>query len=191
MITTTHALLNTSLFGKKIPPTQHWPLVLGAVLPDVPMFLYFLYMVCTHGGLQGPYRATLNEFHFRQLWVDWAHSIPLALIGALLCVWLKNKGGFYFFSSMFFHDLEDLPLHAEYAHRHFLPFSDWAFYSPVSYADPRHYGNIMAPLEWVVVLICIGVLWRRGISRWLQVGLLSLGVFQGLWLIYYYAGIHW
>ena len=191
MITTTHALLNAAIFGRKNQPTYHLPLVLGAILPDIPMFLYFFYMVFTRGDLRGPQMATMDEYHFRLLWVDCAHSIPAAVAGGLLCVWLKKKWGFYFFASMFFHDLQDIPVHAEYPHRHFLPLGDWAFHSPVSYADPRYFGNIMAPLEWITVLVCISVLWRRGLNRWVQVGLLTLGVVQGLWLIYYYAGIRW
>jgi hypothetical protein len=191
MITTTHAILNTALLGRKDHPERNWPLVLGSILPDLPMFLYGLLMIFMRGRWDAVSRASLNEFHYRQLWVDWGHSIPLALAGALLCLLLKNKWGLFFFAAMGLHDLEDLPVHAEYAHRHFLPFSNWRFFSPISYSDPHHFGSIVAPIEWGVVLFCIGILWRRGISQWIQALLLFIGVFQGLWLIYYFGGIHW
>jgi hypothetical protein len=191
MITTSHILFNTTLLGRKKNPGSHWPLILGSLLPDIPMIFYFLYMLVTHGHWRGAQMATINEYTIRQTWVDWAHSIPLAAVGLLLCCLFKKKFGLYFFTAMILHDLVDLPTHAEYAHRHFLPLSDFRFASPISYADPRYYGAWIAPLEWGLVLLCIGILWRRGIPSWLQVGLLFLGVFQGLWLIYFYGDIHW
>jgi hypothetical protein len=191
MITTTHAILNAALLGRKDHPERNWPLVLGSILPDIPMFLYGLVMVFMRGRWDAANKATLSEYHFRLLWVDWGHSIPLALAGLLLCLILKNRWGFFFFTAMGLHDLEDLPVHAEYAHRHFLPFSNWRFFSPISYSDPHHFGSIVAPIEWALVLLCIGILWRRGIPQWVQALLLFIAVFQGLWLIYYFGGIHW
>lgn len=191
MITTSHVLLNTALLGRKAHPERNWPLVLGSILPDLPMMLYGLLMILFHGRWDAAGRASLNEYHYRQLWVDWGHSIPLAVAGLLLFLLLKKNWGIYFFAAMLLHDLEDLPLHAEYAHRHFLPFSDWRFFSPISYSDPRHYGAVVAPLEWLAVLLCIGILWRRGLSPRVQVLLLFIGISQGLWLIYEYTSFHW
>lgn len=191
MITTTHAILNTALLGRKAHPERNWPLVLGSILPDVPMFLYALLMILMRGRWDAAGKANLSEYHFRELWVDWAHSIPLAVAGLLLFLLIKNKWGIYFFAAMFLHDLEDFPVHAEYSHRHFLPFSSYRFFSPISYSDPHHYGNIVAPIEWLVVLLCIGILWRRGLSSWVQVFLLCVGVFQGLWLVFEYTGVRW
>jgi len=191
MITTTHILLNTALLGRKKNPGRNWPLILGSLLPDIPMLFYFLYMLMTHHHQDGTHWVSLNEYTIRQTWVDWAHSIPLAISGALLCYFIKNNFGFFFFAAMVFHDLEDLPLHAEYAHRHFLPLNDFRFFSPISYVDSRYHGAWVASLEWGLVLLCIGILWRRGLKPWLQIPLLFLGIFQGLWLIYFYGGIHW
>jgi hypothetical protein len=192
MITTTHAILNTALLGRKKHPERNWPLILGSIFPDLPMILFGLWMVLTHGSFRSTGKTGfINEYHFRQLWVDWGHSIPLALAGLLLCLLLKNNWGLYFFSAMGLHDLEDLPLHSESPHRHFLPFSNWQFHSPISYVDPKYHAAIVAPLEWLIVLVCIGILWRRGISPWVQALLLFIGVFQGLWLLFYYGGIRW
>ncbi len=192
MITTTHVILNTALLGRKKHPERNWPLVLGSILPDLPMILFALLTVFTHGRLHAPGKAGfISEYHFRQLWVDWGHSIPLAAAGILICLLFKSDWGLYFFSAMGLHDLEDLPVHAEYAHRHFLPFSDWRFSSPISYSDPRYHADIVAPLEWLIVLVCIGILWRRGLSPRVQTLLLFVGVFQGLWLLFEYGGIRW
>ena len=191
MITTTHAILNTALLGRQGHPERNWPLVLGSILPDVPMFLYAGTMALGRIHWYKLGKAGLGEYQYRALWVDWAHSIPLALAGILLCLLFQKRTWVYFFAGMALHDLEDLPVHAEYAHRHFLPFSDWRFFSPISYSDPHHYGTIIAPLEWLMVLVCIAILWRRGLKPPVQLFLIFLGIFQGLWLLYYYGGWHW
>ncbi len=77
-----------------------------------------------------------------------------------------------FVASMILHALGDLPLHREDAHRHFFPFSDWRFTSPVSYWDPEHFGGYAALGEVVLVLAVSVFLFRRyrGRGRWLVAG---------------------
>jgi hypothetical protein len=191
MITTTHAILNATLLGHKDKPTYHLPLILGSILPDVPMFVYAALMALGRIHWYKLGKAGFGEYQYRALWVDWAHSLPLAIAGLLICLAFKKKWGAYLFAAMGLHDLEDLPLHAEYAHRHFLPFSNWRFFSPISYSDPKHFGALIAPLEWFLVLGCSYILWRRGIPKSAQLFLIFLGIFQGLWLLYYYGGVHW
>ncbi len=192
MITTTHAILNTALLGRKKNPERNWPIVLGSIVPDIPMILFALLTIFTGGRFQAPGKsAFISEYHFRQLWVDWGHSIPLAMAGMLVCLFLQSKGGLYFFTAMGLHDLEDLPVHSDSPHRHFLPFSNWQFYSPISYVDPRYHAEIVAPLEWLIVLICIGILWRRNISPWVQALLLFIGIFQGFWVLFEFGSVRW
>jgi hypothetical protein len=191
VITSTHIILNTAILGRKKYPERNWPLVLGSLLPDLPMIFYFFAMVFIHGRWDAASRATLNEYHFRQFWVDAAHSIPIALAGLLLCLVLKSRFGLYFFAAMGLHNLEDLPLHAEYSHRHFFPLSDYRFFSPISYADPHYHAAVVAPLEWAVIVFCVCLLWKRGLKPWVQLLLLSVCVVQGLWLVYCYSGWRW
>jgi len=66
------------------------------------------------------------------------------------------------------HCLTDLPLHADDGHPHFWPLSSWIFNSPVSYWDPRHYGNWWSPLEIGLAVLIVVVLWRRFITRWVR-----------------------
>ena len=190
MITTTHAIVNSALLGRKERPTHYWPVILGAVLPDLPMILFALFYLLhqSHFPMTSGY---VSEYRLRQLWTDWGHSIPLALAAALVCFLVRFQSGLYFSLSMFLHSLEDLPVHSEYAHRHFLPFSNYRFYSPISYWNPQYHARIVAPLEWLVILACITILWRRGLKPWAQVLLLFIGIFQGLWLLYFYGGVHW
>ena len=59
----------------------------------------------------------------------------------------------------------DFLLHHNDGHRHFLPFSDFRFVSPVSYWDPRHYGGIVAPLEALLAVGACGWLLVRERSK--------------------------
>ena len=185
MITTTHVILNTTILGSRKRPELNWPIVLGAILPDIPSFLVIfspLYYVLGVGNL-------LNYVFFQNC-TDWFHSIPLALTGLLLCLPFQFKSGIYLFMSMTLHDLEDLPVHAQIAHKHFLPFSQYVFHSPISYWEPQYHASLIAPLEWLLVIICSIVLWRRRLNPFAQLGLLIVVIFQGT-LLLYFLGFKW
>ncbi|MGI8738245.1 MAG: hypothetical protein ACR2KU_00935 [Gammaproteobacteria bacterium] len=82
------------------------------------------------------------------------------------------------------HVLFDLPLHHDDAHRHFFPFSDWRFYSPVSYWDPAHYGDIVSACEILAVAVGSVVLWRRYESLSLRLMCAALALSYALHWIY-------
>ena len=54
--------------------------------------------------------------------------------------------------SMICHSLLGLPVHNDDAHRHFFPFSNHRFISPLSYWDKNHYGAIVALIEMALVI---------------------------------------
>lgn len=185
MITTTHIILNTTVLGSQKHPERNWPVVLGALLPDIPAFLVIfspLYYAMGAGRL-------LNYVFFQNC-TDWFHSIPIALLGFFICLLIQSKSGIYFFISMVLHDLEDLPVHAQIVHKHFLPFSQYVFHSPISYWEPQYHANVIAPLEWLLVIVCAYFLWRRSLGPFVQVSLLFVVIFQGTLLLYFF-GIHW
>jgi hypothetical protein len=62
---------------------------------------------------------------------------------------------------MIIHILGDFALHHHDAHRHLFPFSDWRFRSPISYWDPRYFGQIVGPLEAIAVVLGCIILTRR------------------------------
>ena len=79
-----------------------------------------------------------------------------------------------FFASMFLHACFDFPLHHNDAHHHFFPFSDWRFLSPISYWNPEYYGNIIAPIE--VLMVVLGSLWllKTTAQVWIKRSVLSI-----------------
>jgi hypothetical protein len=152
MNTPSHAILNLVIFNQQLRNQASPAILIGAVLPDVPIFVFYFLMKFVY---RLPEQQIWSEVYYQPFWqfiVSTFHSIPLALLGVLishLANWQIIKIGFI---SMVFHSLLDLPVHNNDAHRHFFPFSNYRFISPFSYWDVRHYGNIVAFVEILLVL---------------------------------------
>ena len=84
-------------------------------------------------------------------------------VAYLAAAWLGRRFASALFASVLFHSLADLPLHHDDGHRHFWPFSDFRFASPVSYWDPSHHGNSVLTIEAFLVIAVPAsfFLWRR------------------------------
>ena len=191
MTTPAHAALSLIVLGRS--ERNALPVALGAVAPDAPMLVFYLWERLVRGVSEG---RIWSERYFDPGWqvvFDIPSSIPLlalALCILLVLVGRRSTGRFpaagvaatprpakltaatLFVASMILHALGALPLHREDAHRHFFPFSDWRFISPVSYWDPDHYGGYAAVGEVVLVLAVSVFLFRtyRGRGRWIVAG---------------------
>lgn len=192
MTTPAHAALSLIVLGRS--ERNALPVALGAVAPDVPMLVFYFWERLVRGVSEG---RIWSERYFDPGWqvvFDIPSSIPL--LGIALCILLvligrrstvghipsagvaaaprpaKLTASALFVASMIVHALGDLPLHREDAHRHFFPFSDWRFTSPVSYWEPDHYGGYVAVAEIVLVLAVSVFLFRayRGRGRWIVAG---------------------
>lgn len=192
MTTPAHAALSLIILGRS--ERNALPVALGAVAPDVPMLVFYLWERLARGVSEG---RIWSERYFDPGWqvvFDIPSSIPLLLLA--LCILLvligrRSTAGpvpsagvaaaprparltawALFVASMILHALGDLPLHREDAHRHFFPFSDWRFTSPVSYWDPDHFGGYAAIGEVLLVLAVSVFLFRayRGRGRWIVLG---------------------
>jgi hypothetical protein len=179
MNTPAHAVLNLAVLGRKDRPETAAPIVAGAVLPDVPIFLFYGYERWIE---RAPERAIWSSLYFDPGWqavFDLAHSLPLMLAGFAIAARLGARRWAALALSMALHAAVDFCVHAEDAHRHFFPFSDWRFHSPLSYWDPRHHGLLGAGLEAGLVVVSSIALYRRypaGVGRAVVVGLASIYV---------------
>ena len=165
MNTQAHAILNLAMLGRKERPEWNPLIIWGALIPDLAMFGF--YFVLKLANI--PDSQIWREEYYRPYWqnlFDLFNSIPLALIGIAVMLYLKRTGIALLFGSIILHCLQDLPLHVDDGHRHFWPFSQFRFESPVSYWDPNHYGLLFAPFELCLVLIASIYVFRRVRSRW-------------------------
>ncbi|WP_353258691.1 hypothetical protein [Prochlorothrix hollandica] len=164
MNTPAHVSLSLLCLGRCDRANTLTPLVIGSLLPDAPMFLF--YGIEKVRGI--PEEIIWGESYFADRWqnfFDIFNSFPLMLLGLALTTWGVSRWGQLLFGSMIIHGLGDLPLHNDDGHRHFFPFSNWRFASPVSYWDPDHHGLIVTALEMALMLGSWIFLWRAYDSR--------------------------
>lgn len=151
---------------------ERWPnvvaLAFGAVLPDLPMFGFYGYQKWNQRSENDIWGTLYFEEHW-QLFFDWFNSIPLSILLMIICWRLGFRWGLLLSASALLHMVCDLPVHHDDGHRHFLPFSNFRFESPVSYWDPKHFGWIFAPLELIFAITTCGWTIAKSKSRSLKV----------------------
>jgi len=190
MNTNTHIVLGLALLGRKPEARLLTAIVIGAVLPDLAMFGFYLYHRLI---LNTPEMTIWGVEYFKPAWqnlFDLFNSIPLIIIGAVIAWRMKWQALLYCFLAMLIHVLMDLPVHNDDAHRHFYPFINWKFISPVSYWDSDHYGRYFAIVECVLALAALTwMFFKRYRSWWIKSLLLLLGLSYAMFFAY--AAVVW
>ena len=176
MNTPAHLIIGAAVFARPDAHKINLAALIGALLPD--FSLYF--MVFWNSQIRGmSFNQIFDEQYFTPYWqgvfaID--NSIPLwgvALVIGLLMRWPVLIA---FAGAGLLHLLLDFPLHHDDGRAHFWPFSDWIFESPVSYWDSRHFGGIVGPIEGLICLGLLVILWRR-FESWFAKGVI---LFAGL-----------
>lgn len=161
MITTAHILLAGAVFARRDERRVAYAAFAGGLVPDLSLFLmagWYLFV------LDEPPQAVFGIYFYSEDWQSvfaLDNSIPLWGTLLVLAFWRDIRWLLAFSGGGLLHVVADLLLHNTDARRHFWPFSDWVFRSPVSYWDPAYYGAIFAPIEAGLVLISAVVLVRR------------------------------
>ena len=153
MNTPSHYIINLAFLGQTIAPKQNVAITIGAILPDVPIFLFYFIAKYIY---KLPASKIWSEAYYEpvnQNIVALFHSIPLAIIGMVICWYFNWQFGMVILMSAIAHSLLDLPVHHDDAHRHFFPFSNYRFISPFSYWDTKHYAKYVAGIEVLLVLV--------------------------------------
>lgn len=182
MNTPAHVVINLLALGRKDTAGVLVPVIIGSILPDLPIFWFYFVEKVLRGT---PEREIWRVAYYTPGWqnfIDLFNSLPLILLGLGIAYWLRSPSGLLLFSSMIGHVLGDLPLHHDDGHRHLFPFSNWRFESPVSYWDPNHHGILATRLEILAVVISAVVLFMTyrslaGKGAIAAIGLTYLGYF--------------
>ncbi len=187
MNTPAHAIVNLLLFGKQRRERYAVPIVVGALLPDLPMLLF--YVQARWRGLSE--HEIWRVSYFSDGWqtvFDSFHSFPLLGL-CWFMAWRAQKPLWaVLFASMFLHSCFDFPLHHSDAHHHFFPLSMWQFHSPVSYWEPHYFGRIVGAVELFSVVAGGAWLLRTGGTRALKN---SVGVIMLFYLIFWGFAVLW
>jgi hypothetical protein len=172
--TPAHALINLLVLSRNPSHPRAAAIIGGALLPDLVIIIFYTWNLMI--GI--PEAQIWSVEYYRPLWqagIDGFNSIPLIVCAIMLSWYSRHTLLLIFFSSMLLHVFGDLPLHHDDAHRHFFPFSDWRFASPVSYWDPAHHGRWASLVEVSCVIAASGYLyWRSPMLRSWVVASLSI-----------------
>lgn len=194
MNTQTHLLLAAALFCRPERPKRNAVVLAGAFVPD--LGVYGLFAWSKIAGV--PEADVWRRIYFAepmQTIQAVFNSVPLyallliagmALLAPMSRPVAAGAGTFdggggswwsfvdgrsllgLFALAALLHLAGDLPLHADDAHRHFWPLTDWRFFSPVSYWDRDHYGGIFSIIEAMLGIALAVVLFRRFRAWWVR-----------------------
>ena len=161
MNTPTHLIFGAAAFGKPGAPFVTTCALVGAFMPDASLYAMAGWHLLI---LETPANVVFNQLYFSDSWqAIFAVDNSFILWGLLLAVgvYLKRHALIAFAGSGFLHLLFDFPLHNDDARQHFWPVTDWVYHSPFSYWDRAHHGDFVAPIELVLSLVLLAVLWRK------------------------------
>ena len=176
MDTGAHIICNLVVQSRSSESRIFAAVLVGAVLPDLPIMLFYAWESLVMNSAESEIWSELYFLPGWQNFFDTFNSLPLIAVLLALGVYFKKQLISVLALSMALHVLLDLPFHHDDAHRHFFPFSDWRFFSPVSYWDPKYHGDIMHIVQIVIVIIGLVVLWLRHPGRLEKATLAFLGV---------------
>ena len=192
MNTQTHMLLASAVLGRRAGRTsgaEHAAILGGALAPDLSIYVLATFAAAT--GVTG--EALWGELYWSEPWQTLSavsNSVPLwgAVLAASFA--LRSRAQrlcVLVCAAALLHLAFDLPLHADDAHSHFWPLTDWRFRSPVSYWDPGHHGRWAGAAEIAGGLACAAVLWRRHRARPARAALalaaLSYAAVPAFWIL--------
>lgn len=160
MNTLAHVVVACAALNRRQAPKRNLAVVAGALIPDASMFVFFAWSRIR--GWSGD--ETWNVRYWMEPWQSLgAVSNSFIVFGGVLALSLWRKWPLIAVAAVaaLLHIALDFPLHADDAHRHFWPVSDWRFNSPISYWDPARNGRMGGLIETITVLVASIFLWRR------------------------------
>lgn len=159
-----------------VKPTYMFPAVVGALVPDAAMFVFYAVERFWLGSSE---REIWSTRYFLPRWQDFFdlfNSVPIVAVGMIVAWNLRRRGWLIFFASMLLHIACDLPLHHDDGHRHFWPLIQWRYQSPVSYWDVNHFGRPAAIAELLLFVGCFAWSFKRHADGSIRIGISLLAL---------------
>jgi hypothetical protein len=184
MNTPAHVVINLVILSRPGSTRGNIAIFSGALLPDIPIFIFYFVERFILGT---PEREIWNQSYYYGGWqyfIDVFNSVPLMFIGGVLAWQLRLRAIGLLFASMMIHVAFDLPFHHDDAHRHFLPFAEWRYSSPLSYWDSAHYGTLIGWVEFALVVSGCFFLYKRFDTKTARRAIISVGAVYISYLMY-------
>lgn len=173
MNTPTHMLTAAALLSKSGESRRNWAIIAGGLLPDLSIFALVAWARLVEDQ---PHRQIWRETYWQEPWQTLGAISNSFVIWALVALIAYRLGWhivLFIAAAMLVHLALDFPFHANDAHRHFWPLSDWRFHSPLSYWNEHYHSRWVGLLELGLVLASMALLWRRFDSRLVRGALLA------------------
>lgn len=174
-----------------LPPLKSFPLMLGSIMPDIPLIILSISFILydrlrgVEIGFEGDSSLSMTmwlfqDAFFNEWWVKSLHNLfhgPLMVLAYIVIgykMWTRGYGWassfFWFAIACLIHTAIDIPLHYDDGPLLLFPINmNIRFYSPISYWDRDHYGNIAASVEHILILGLLVFLiydwWRKRKAR--------------------------
>ena len=166
MNTPTHMIFGAALWAKRDRPGSLVAAFVGGLAPDLPMLIMVLYATRVAGISE---REVFDTLYFSKDWqqvftADHSFTLWSVLLAAGFLLRVFQLVAFA--GSGLAHAAVDFLTHHSDARQQLWPFTDWKFESPISYWDPTYFGNIIAPLEALLVFFLTTLLVFRLRRLW-------------------------
>lgn len=166
MNTPAHLLIGAAVFGRPATSKAIGAALIGAMLPDLSLYLMAGVSLII---LQIPPQTVFDELYFSDSWqmvfaIDNSFFIWLGLL--TVAIWRRSAWAIALTGAALLHLAFDFPLHHDDGRSHFWPASWWVFESPVSYWDRNHGAAWVAPVEGILAVAAVVVLWMRKAPWW-------------------------
>lgn len=161
MNTPAHLIFATAAFGRPGQRAVTTAAILGALAPDLSLYLMTAWSVFVRGIDPGVvFSSHYYSYSWQQVFaVD--NSFILWGIGLGIALGAKRPAYVAFFGAGLLHLAFDFPVHNHDARMHFWPLTDWVFVSPISYWDNNFHGRIVGRIELAAVLLVAFSLLRK------------------------------
>ncbi|MEO0358835.1 MAG: cobalamin biosynthesis protein CobQ [Pseudomonadota bacterium] len=178
MNTPAHLIIGIAAFGRADAPKVTLAALIGAMLPDLSLYimagvsLFWLGLSDTH---------VFGTLYFSDAWqqvfaID--NSFVLWGIALAVALWQRSAWAIALAGAALAHIALDFPFHSDDARMHFWPLTDWKFHSPISYWNSDEGAGWFGPIEMICVLALTIFSLRRFPQIWVRITVSVLCLLQ-------------
>ncbi|WP_299670548.1 cobalamin biosynthesis protein CobQ [uncultured Roseobacter sp.] len=182
MNTPAHLLIGAAVMGRKGNLTVVGAAMIGALLPDLSLYLLAGSALYVFGI---PPQIVFDELYFSEAWQTiFAIDNSFVVWGCLfaLGLWRGVPWAVALTGAALLHLCLDFPLHHDDGRAHFWPLSGWIFESPLSYWDRDHGAMWLAPIEAFLATLAALALWQRRFG-WGMLMLVTALLVMEIWVV--------
>ena len=171
--TPAHLILGAAAFSSPNRKRSFWAAILGALAPDVSLYLMASVSIFVMGISPG---VVFRDYYYSDAWQSvFAVDNSFVLWGVIWVVvfLLRRPLALVFASAALLHLALDFPFHTHDARQHFWPISNWVFESSISYWDRHAHAGIVGTFE-VALSVALSIFLLARFRSWIVRGIVVM-----------------